>query len=134
MTNSADVAAASERLATAEKSIKGDSNCGLVIDGRTLQFILEDHDSSTTFYKLAMSSTSCVCTRFSPSQKRRLVDEVRKRGSSITLAIGDGANDVPMILGAHVGIGLRGKEGSQAVQASDIAISQPCPQMRNITL
>lgn len=134
LTNSADVAAASERLATAEKSIKGDSNCGLVIDGRTLQFILEDHDSSTTFYKLAMSSTSCVCTRFSPSQKRRLVDEVRKRGSSITLAIGDGANDVPMILGAHVGIGLRGKEGSQAVQASDIAISQPCPQMRNITL
>jgi phospholipid-translocating ATPase len=40
------------------------------------------------------------------------------------MAVGDGANDVPMILGAHVGIGIRGKEGNQAVQASDVAISQ----------
>lgn len=28
-----------------------------------------------------------------------------------TLAIGDGANDVNMILQAHVGIGILGKEG-----------------------
>ena len=30
------------------------------------------------------------------------------------LAIGDGANDVNMILEAHVGIGVQGREGSQA--------------------
>merc|ERR1719183_238206 len=29
-----------------------------------------------------------------------------------------------MIQGAHIGIGVRGKEGNQAVQASDIAVSQ----------
>jgi P-type E1-E2 ATPase len=29
-----------------------------------------------------------------------------------TLAIGDGANDVAMILSAHVGIGIMGKEGN----------------------
>jgi len=29
----------------------------------------------------------------------------------ITLAIGDGANDVSMINEAHIGIGLRGVEG-----------------------
>jgi len=28
-----------------------------------------------------------------------------------TLSIGDGANDVPMILKAHVGVGILGKEG-----------------------
>lgn len=28
-----------------------------------------------------------------------------------TLAIGDGANDVAMILQAHVGVGILGKEG-----------------------
>jgi len=28
-----------------------------------------------------------------------------------TLAIGDGANDVNMIIAAHVGIGIRGVEG-----------------------
>jgi len=42
----------------------------------------------------------------------------------ITLAIGDGANDVAMIQGAHCGIAVRGKEGTQAVQSSDVAIAQ----------
>ena len=32
--------------------------------------------------------------------------------SKITLAIGDGANDVNMIDSAHVGIGIMGKEGN----------------------
>ncbi len=41
-----------------------------------------------------------------------------------TLAIGDGANDVPMIQAAHVGIGISGREGMQAVLASDYAIAQ----------
>ena len=30
---------------------------------------------------------------------------------AITLAIGDGANDVNMITAAHVGVGIRGVEG-----------------------
>jgi phospholipid-transporting ATPase len=40
------------------------------------------------------------------------------------LAIGDGANDVSMILEAHIGVGIRGKEGTQAVRSADYAISQ----------
>jgi phospholipid-transporting ATPase len=43
---------------------------------------------------------------------------------SITLAIGDGANDVSMIQAAHVGIGIYGREGMQALAASDYAIGQ----------
>lgn len=46
-----------------------------------------------------------------------------KKGS-ISLSIGDGANDVPMIMEANVGVGIRGLEGTQAVRASDYAISQ----------
>lgn len=42
----------------------------------------------------------------------------------MTLAIGDGANDVPMLIAAHVGVGIAGVEGMQAVQASDFSISQ----------
>lgn len=40
----------------------------------------------------------------------------------VTAAIGDGANDVSMILEAHIGIGLYGKEGRQAVRAADYAL------------
>ena len=40
------------------------------------------------------------------------------------MSIGDGANDVPMILEADIGIGLYGKEGMRAVDNSDLAIAQ----------
>ena len=131
LTGATDALGAQTCLALAQKhlehgkcgSIDKHVDNGLVIDGQTLQWILEGH-AEDELYKLGMLSIGCVCSRLSPAQKRRLVDVVRKHSNSITLAIGDGANDVPMILGAHVGIGLRGKEGSQAVQASDIAISQ----------
>jgi len=42
----------------------------------------------------------------------------------VTLAIGDGANDISMIQAAHVGIGINGKEGMQAARASDYSIAQ----------
>ena len=38
-----------------------------------------------------------------------------------TFAIGDGANDCSMIQEAHVGCGIMGKEGRQAVRCSDYA-------------
>lgn len=40
------------------------------------------------------------------------------------MAIGDGANDVAMIMEANIGIGIRGKEGTQAVRAADYAINE----------
>lgn len=36
----------------------------------------------------------------------------KANGPWITLSIGDGANDVPMIMEAHIGVGVRGKEGT----------------------
>jgi len=42
----------------------------------------------------------------------------------ITLAIGDGANDVSMIQSAHVGVGIKGKEGNQAARCADYSIGQ----------
>jgi len=43
---------------------------------------------------------------------------------SVTLAIGDGANDVNMIKKANIGVGIFGKEGYQAASNSDYAIGQ----------
>lgn len=63
----------------------------------------------------------CRCT---PLQKASVVKLVRETSNKNTLAVGDGANDVPMIQSAHVGVGIYGKEGSQAALASDYSISQ----------
>lgn len=49
---------------------------------------------------------------------------VKKHVHAITLAIGDGANDVGMIQTAHVGVGISGNEGMQATNCSDYAIAQ----------
>lgn len=40
----------------------------------------------------------------------------------VTLAIGDGANDVGMIHEAKVGVGISGKEGKHAANSADFAI------------
>ena len=53
-----------------------------------------------------------LACRVSPKQKADIVNMIRKRFPlKTTLAIGDGANDVNMILQAHVGVGILGKEG-----------------------
>lgn len=62
--------------------------------------------------------------RVSPLQKSEIVEVVKKRVNAITLAIGDGANDVGMIQTAHVGVGISGNEGMQATNNSDYAIAQ----------
>jgi phospholipid-transporting ATPase len=59
-----------------------------------------------------------------PGQKAAIVKLVKNNLNAITLAIGDGANDVSMIQAAHVGVGISGEEGLQAARASDYAIAQ----------
>ncbi|KAJ4359400.1 drs2 neo1 protein [Ascochyta clinopodiicola] len=97
----------------------------VVVDGQTLSRITEDDTLQILFYELAILADSVICCRASPSQKALLVHSIRKRvKKSITLAIGDGANDIAMIQEAHVGIGITGKEGLQAARTSDYSIAQ----------
>lgn len=64
--------------------------------------------------KVASVCKAVIACRVSPAQKQEIVTLVRKQNKkAITLAIGDGANDVNMITAAHVGIGLKGVEGQQ---------------------
>ncbi|KAI8894365.1 hypothetical protein BC833DRAFT_605122 [Globomyces pollinis-pini] len=96
----------------------------LIIDGRSLEFALED-DIKMTFLELAVMCKAVVCCRVSPLQKALVVRLVKNNvESAVTLAIGDGANDVSMIQAAHVGVGISGLEGLQAARAADFAIAQ----------
>ncbi|KAF2703502.1 P-type ATPase [Pleomassaria siparia CBS 279.74] len=97
----------------------------IVVDGQTLSQISEIEPLNLLFYDLAILADSVICCRASPAQKASLVKNIRKRvKESITLAIGDGANDIAMIQEAHVGIGITGKEGLQAARTSDYSIAQ----------
>ncbi|CAG9332358.1 unnamed protein product [Blepharisma stoltei] len=66
-----------------------------------------------------------LACRVSPQQKADIVKLIKDNKPGVrTLSIGDGANDVNMINAAHVGIGISGLEGQQAVRASDYSIAQ----------
>ncbi|GFP80055.1 phospholipid-transporting ATPase 3 [Phtheirospermum japonicum] len=95
----------------------------LVIDGKCLMFAL-DPSLRVMLLNLSLNCSAVVCCRVSPLQKAQVTSLVKKGANRITLSIGDGANDVSMIQAAHVGVGISGQEGMQAVMASDFAIAQ----------
>lgn len=97
----------------------------VVVDGQTLSTIEANEIVRKRFFQLAIRVDSVICCRASPKQKAFLVKSIRTHvDDAITLAIGDGANDIAMIQEAHVGIGIAGKEGLQAARISDYSIAQ----------
>lgn len=113
------------------------SHTVVVIDGHTLGCIENPSGDMTNpplkdiLLKIIPHIDSVICCRASPAQKAFIVRATRKTTSrfpvtspSLTLAIGDGANDLAMIAEAHVGIGISGREGLQAARVADYAIAQ----------
>lgn len=109
----------------------------VVIDGQTLASIESPSGNAGNsrlqdlLFTMIPHIDSVICCRASPAQKAYIVRATRKTTSnrsvtspSLTLAIGDGANDLAMIAEAHVGIGISGREGLQAARVADYAISQ----------
>jgi P-type E1-E2 ATPase len=75
--------------------------------------LIDSDDKIREIFLEASDSVDVVLAcRVSPKQKADIVNMIKKRfPQKTTLAIGDGANDVNMILQAHVGVGILGKEG-----------------------
>ncbi|XP_056281813.1 probable phospholipid-transporting ATPase VD isoform X3 [Pseudoliparis swirei] len=95
----------------------------LVLDGRTLDWALQEEQRSD-FLELSQRCKAVICCRSTPLQKSKVVQLIRDQLGVMTLAVGDGANDVSMIQVADVGVGISGQEGMQAVMSSDFAISR----------
>ncbi|KAL0570141.1 hypothetical protein V5O48_011819 [Marasmius crinis-equi] len=127
------------RVNTGMSSVVGSNNGDrpggfiLVIDGAALTDALSDEKHKDLTLRLATHCEGVICCRVSPLQKALVVLLVKQGLGAMTLAIGDGANDVSMIQadtdGSHskaadVGVGISGEEGLQAVNASDYAIAQ----------
>lgn len=154
-----------ESISIAELKIKANpKDFTLVIDTKSLTFALLP-EVQPAFMAISLKCRSVICCtvpvgmsltytifhlilsllgRVTPAQKAEVVNAVKTATSAITLAIGDGANDVAMIRAANVGVGISGREGTsrerkeegispkemvpsvglQAVYSSDYAISQ----------
>ncbi|CAG0885267.1 unnamed protein product [Cyprideis torosa] len=96
---------------------------GVSIEGRTLALLKEmDKDIQKSFCTLTSFCDTVVCSRATPIQKEDAVLLVQEHEHCLTMAIGDGANDVAMLQRAHLGIAVEGVEGAQAILASDVSI------------
>ncbi|XP_061503846.1 phospholipid-transporting ATPase ID isoform X6 [Anopheles gambiae] len=102
-----------------------DENTGvaLVINGHSLVHCLTS-ELESKFLEIASHCKAVICCRVTPLQKAMVVELIKRAKNAVTLAIGDGANDVSMIKAAHIGVGISGQEGMQAVLASDYSIAQ----------
>ncbi|XP_059080985.1 phospholipid-transporting ATPase ID-like isoform X6 [Tigriopus californicus] len=101
----------------------GRSGFALVINGHSLVYALSE-ELELLFLGVAEKCNAVICCRVTPLQKAMVVELVKKYKKAVTLAIGDGANDVSMIKTAHIGVGISGQEGMQAVLASDYSLAQ----------
>ncbi|XP_050362424.1 probable phospholipid-transporting ATPase IA isoform X4 [Nymphalis io] len=113
----------SRHLTDFGENLRKENEVALVIDGQTLKYAM-GCDLKKDFIDLCVSCKVVVCCRVSPIQKAEVVEMVSRATGAVTLAIGDGANDVAMIQRASVGVGISGVEGLQAVCASDYSIAQ----------
>lgn len=80
---------------------------------------------SQLFNQVINKSTFVCQYRSSPNHKAVIVKFVKNSkqlGYPVTLAVGDGANDVNMIEAANIGVGIFGNEGSQSASTAEYAI------------
>jgi magnesium-transporting ATPase (P-type) len=91
----------------------------IIADGMSTSSCILHHED--LFIQLFRKCKTAIFCRMDPLQKSEIIVLLKKMGL-IALAVGDGANDVSMILQSSVGIGIVGKEGRQAAAACDYQI------------
>ena len=98
----------------------------IIIEAPILIGLFRDEEQTDNFLSICYYADSVLCCRVSPFQKSQIVHKIMKKfdPNSVTLAIGDGGNDVSMIMEANIGIGIIGEEGMSAANASDFAIGE----------
>ncbi|XP_012160647.1 phospholipid-transporting ATPase ID isoform X2 [Ceratitis capitata] len=106
-----------------DEIIEENTGFAIVVNGHSLVHCLSP-ELESKFLDVASQCKAVICCRVTPLQKALVVELIKRAKNAVTLAIGDGANDVSMIKAAHIGVGISGQEGLQAVLASDYSIAQ----------
>ncbi|KAL0220520.1 hypothetical protein RCL1_000374 [Eukaryota sp. TZLM3-RCL] len=121
-----DTTSASNELSKVLKIISNSPNSAsksIVIHGVSVPTLLNPN-VLPLFISVVDKLESVIACRLTPMQKAEIVSAIRGAKQATCLAIGDGGNDVSMILAANVGVGIQGREGLAAAGAADYAISQ----------
>lgn len=112
-----------DKMTEIERSLQDTSRkVALVMEGPLIMRILSDRSLARRMAARVFAKVQAVvCFRMSPNDKGDVVSLIKDHQGKITLAVGDGANDVNMIKRAHIGVGLYGQEGLRAAQSGDFA-------------
>lgn len=111
-----------EDVHTVLNHLRSNDQCALVIDGPSLQLMMEH--AQDDFMEWCNKLPSVVCCRCTPTQKADVARMIQKFTGKRVMCIGDGGNDVSMIQAGNVGVGIVGKEGRQASLAADFSVTQ----------
>lgn len=76
----------------------------IIVDFLYLFETFKDLSKKWAFVRIAKYAQSVICSRCSPNQKAEVVKMMKEFDKNlVTLSIGDGGNDVSMIMEAHIG-------------------------------
>ena len=96
-----------------------------MVKGSAIPIIQEKDELRQIYESIIKIAQSVVVYRCAPFQKAETIKMVQKSlNNPVTLAVGDGNNDVNMITQASVGFGIQGNEGNAASQAADISVTK----------
>ncbi|KRZ40142.1 putative phospholipid-transporting ATPase IIB, partial [Trichinella pseudospiralis] len=103
------------------ENLKNCPNGVLVISGEMVKICLEN--CFKKFCECCQNISSVVCYRCSPAQKAEMVRMLKEADKKkVVAAVGDGGNDIAMIMASDTGVGIVGKEGCHASMAADFSI------------
>lgn len=113
-----------EKLQNTEEIAGFIKKFSIVTCGVSISKVFENQSALKYFTLLSTFAYSVICCRIVPYQKAQIVKLIKDhfKFRPITLAVGDGSNDVCMIQEANIGIGIMGREGMQAANSADYAI------------
>lgn len=104
----------------------------ILVDERVIDRVLKDSSAESNtlhslFLQCLLKADSVIISRMRKDQKQLVTTTLKEYSDSNhknihILCVGDGANDIGMIRESDIGIGIKGKEGFQAFNNSDIGL------------
>lgn len=93
----------------------------IALSGKHAVEALEKIQQDPLFMQNLCEYQSVVVYRATPSEKGKMASYLTQLNKNI-LSIGDGNNDVSMLRNSNIGVGIMGREGTQASLSADFAI------------